>query len=370
MTTDFESKIRQAASRNAELLQILADTDNATPDLANQIAYIKDLETQYTENHTKIRKSKYKREKEFHDHEKYRDSVMRRFAYKALGKQEEFTERAKKEEQEYFQALQEEHQAQETEKNLDAMLNDAKRLRRELETKSQQNQAAQAELDGIYHSIFEGPTPGFPEEDAREGDVAAALQVYQDQRRVADAKNQSVRHLVEAERQLAISKRSMQEALSASRMDMFGGGNMADMMERSALHKAEMAISQARMHVLQAQMQMPEVRDLHGVNIAQGNIMSDVFFDNIFTDIEFHEKIHASNTEVIKCDRNLKQELQLARNRAQEQQRILTEKEKGLHVARRALQSARAQVFERVVGGSSMASQPSVPNEAPPAYKA
>lgn len=370
MASTVESKIREVAPRNAELLQILADTDSAIPDCANHVQFIKDLEKEYHDIQSRIRQATRSREKESADHAKYRDSVMRRFAFKVSGNREKFDERAKKEEEEYFQALQVETQQKEMFKNLEEQLNEAKRVRRELEVKAEQNRSAQEALDNIYHGIFKGPTPGFPEEDAREGDVAAALRVYQETRQITETKSQAVRHMKEATLQLATAKRSMQEALSASRHDMFGGGSMWDMMERNALHKAEMAIATARTSVIQAQALMPEVRDLPVVDIAHGNLMSDVFFDNIFTDMAFHDKIHASVAMVDKCDKALNQEVQLALGRENDYRQNLATKEKNLQVARQALQKARQDAFERVLSGGASQPQDARLPEAPPAYAA
>jgi hypothetical protein len=72
---------------------------------------------------------------------------------------------------------------------------------------------------------------------------------------------------------------------------MFGGGAMMDMMERSALADAQRQADTARMLVAQARQLQPMIGDLARLDMPQGNIMSDVFMDNIFTDAHFHRKI-------------------------------------------------------------------------------
>ncbi|CCF47033.1 hypothetical protein CH063_15588, partial [Colletotrichum higginsianum] len=102
MSSDLESKIRQAAVRNRELLAVLADTDNAIPDLTQQRRLIADLDHQLQQSDKNVRALDARRKKELKDHEKYRDSVMRRFVHKAVGKRDKFDEKAAREEREYF----------------------------------------------------------------------------------------------------------------------------------------------------------------------------------------------------------------------------------------------------------------------------
>jgi len=79
---------------------------------------------------------------------------------------------------------------------------------------------------------------------------------------------------------------------------MFGGGAMTDMMERNVLSSAEGYASQAQILVQQAMMASPQVQPIGEISIAHGSIMSDVIFDNIFTDMAFHDKIKASARNV------------------------------------------------------------------------
>jgi len=118
MSSDLESKILQAAVRNRELLAVLAETDNAIPDLTQQRRLIADLDRQLQQSDRALGALEARRKKELREHEKYRDSVMRRFVHKAVGKRGKFDERAACEEREYFDALQEEHREKELNGNL------------------------------------------------------------------------------------------------------------------------------------------------------------------------------------------------------------------------------------------------------------
>jgi hypothetical protein len=80
--------------------------------------------------------------------------------------------------------------------------------------------------------------------------------------------------------------------------------------------------------------------------------MSDVFFDNIWTDMAFHEKIKASNAEVARCAAELDRDALDARSRRSRLLEELHQQEKRLEADRVALQQAREAAFARVTGGT------------------
>lgn len=368
----LEDKIKNTSDRNAELLNILHQTDSSIPDLEAQKGHVADLEKQVAQAAERLKQIGYRRKQELREHERYRDSVLRRFAFKIGGKVDKFEARAAKEEREYFDVLQEEHQADVMKKNLDEMLADARTVRAELEVKAATHVEAQRDLDSLYESIFTGPSPGFPEEDKRERETSGALQVYQEARSRAEAEGKVVGILTQAQTRLNGALMSMEDALHASRRDMYGGGTFSDMIERNALNQAENLVRQAKMLVAQAQRVSPMVRPLPPVNIAQGNLLGDVFFDNIFSDMAFHEKIQQSNLEVRHCSQSLNIDLMSATQRHMELLREADLKNEVVRQARVRLQRAREAAFQRVSGGAASSSPAAAvdvpPPEGPPPY--
>ncbi|KAL7954563.1 hypothetical protein V8C34DRAFT_294038 [Trichoderma compactum] len=357
-----EDKIRSAAARNHELLGVLSVTDHAIPDLKNQTSYIADLESQVKKNAAKLTILKSKHAVELREHENYRDSVVRRFVYKIGGKKDKFEARAAKEEREYFDVLQEEHRETEVKKNLESALAQARQAAAELEAVVERHKTAQQELDSLYNDIFSGPTPQFSEEDEREQACTSAQANYQEARMRAESQFQAIKMLEQAKQRMANALKAMQDALSASRLDMFGGGTMADVMERNALSQAEVQLSQARMDMMNAQRMDPAIKELPAVKISHGSLVGDVLFDNIFSDMDFHNKIKRSNAEVDRCAQVLKQEIQGVQQRHQGAEAEVKEWERHLKDARAALQTAREMAFERTLNGSG--------GELPPAYSA
>ena len=342
----LDTRIQQAAAKNKELLRILAETDHAAPALAQQNRLVADLQTELAESDRRVQEMDRRRLKEFKEHEKYRDSIMRRFAYKATGQRAKFEAKAEKEEKEYFEALQLEHREKEMNGNLREQLAAAQQVVRDLAAQVDRHAAAQQELDRLYDSVFSGPTPEMPEEDERERVMTAAAQAYQDVRGRAEAEAMALSQLGDAQRRMGTAMNCMQDALSASRADMFGGGTFTDLMERNALQRAETEIQAARMSVLQARRLSPKVPELPMPNINHGNLMRDVFFDNIFTDMAFHDEIKASAARVDRAATFLNGAVAEAEARHRDLDAELGRKEKELRDARSALQKLRETAFE------------------------
>lgn len=348
--SSITTQIQAAAPRNRELLSILSETDHAPPSLEQQRRLIADLESELASTTRQIQSLDRRREKELKEHVQYRDSVMKRLAYKVGRKTDKFEARAAKEERDYFDVLQEEHRAKDQEKSLRALREDALRERDGLEAMAARHAQAQRDLDGLYDSIFQGPTPEFPGEDERERRAGDALQAYHDARVRAEAEGQAVGSLTDASRRLRDAMIHIEEALSCSRMDMFGGGGISDMMERNALQNAERKVSEGYWLVSQAQRMSPAVHPLPRIGIAQGSIMSDVFFDNIFTDMAFHDKIKTSREELVRATGVLGAQLKAAGERQQALDREAKDKALALETSRTELQKAREEIFESTVG--------------------
>ncbi|KAI1134491.1 hypothetical protein F5Y05DRAFT_206529 [Hypoxylon sp. FL0543] len=360
------NKIKEAAPRNRELLTILSETDHAPPTLEQHRRFINDLNNELTTIQRRIAVLDKQRLKEFKEHKKYRDSVMKRFAYRVSGKTDKFEAKAEKEEQEYFAVLQQERQAKEQEENIREMRSKALEVQSDLEADAIRHAEAQQELDNLYDSIFQGPTPAFPEEDRSEQNTEIALQAYHDSRVSVEAESQVISLLTEANERLRKALIYTNEALSHSRMDMFGGGTFSDFMERNALDKAESQVGQMISLVRQAQRISQHVRNLPSVSIAHGNLLGDVFFDNIFSDMIFHERIKDSWSDLQRAQESLRDQIGLANSRYQVAEQNMNAHAAALKLAREELQRARERIFERITSGNQ--DERTIPTEDPPPY--
>lgn len=96
-------QIRDYLNWHTNLYAILDETASAPANLTQHNAFIKDLEEKVSDVATRIGKLESAREKEFKEHESYRDSNFKKLAYKVGGRKDKFELRKEKEEQEYYE---------------------------------------------------------------------------------------------------------------------------------------------------------------------------------------------------------------------------------------------------------------------------
>jgi hypothetical protein len=279
---------------------------------------------------------------------RYNESVTRRFLYKATGQKEKFAVKADKEEKEYFEALRSEHQAQDEREKLSRQMAEAQAGKVQLEPDASTHQGAQKDLDALYQSVFAGDTPGFPEEDTQEGVVQGVQERYQQLESTLKAEEQTLALLTQAAKVMAIAQNQVQEALSYSTGDIFGGGAVWDYLERSALGRAEMATHECYRLTQQAQALSSLVTPLPQISIAQGSIITDVFFDNIFTDLAFHQKIQASAVDLQRAAAVLRHNVQASQQRSADSKTQMTQVSEWLAEERKQLQKIRGEIFSRL----------------------
>jgi hypothetical protein len=211
-----EAQIQEASSKNAQLLAILARTDYAKPALKKQNEFIRDLQTASAANKQHVDRLTKNLAKEQKEHESYKDSVMKRFAFRATGQKEKFAARAEKEEREYFDAVNAEQQGRQEGQNIAKQLEEATIVRKELEPQVDEHDRAQQDLDSLYNSIFAGQTPSFPEEDQQENVVRQAWEKYQKLESDLRWQQQVQQVLAQAQTAMNAALGSVDRALSAS----------------------------------------------------------------------------------------------------------------------------------------------------------
>ncbi|PVH93930.1 hypothetical protein DM02DRAFT_732817 [Periconia macrospinosa] len=350
----IQDRIQEASSRNATLLSKLHETDSSPSQLYQQIQYINELETQIHHTSTHCLELKKKTNIELQEHKKYSESTFRRFAHKASGRKERFAEKAAKEERDYFEAIQEQKSAEDKLSYLYHLKTEAETAKHQYEVDSQKHEQYQADLDALYNSIFSGHTPGFPEEDEREQESAAANQHIQELHRVLEHERHILFLLRQTSGKLSETRGHLESAHDLSNMDMFGGGSTASMMKRNYLEKAESSLAQVRMLQDSIKQFNPSLADLGTTSIASGSIWTDVVFDNIFTDMDMHQRIKDSEAQVdragVKCG------LLVKRQEAREKEVLETIRNANerLKESRFRLQEAREEAFRRVLGGEDI----------------
>lgn len=370
--TSIQSKVHEVASQHAQLLQGLAETDHAPSQLQQQDAYLKDLKAQEASTSKRVEDLRKKTNLELKDHKKYSESTFRRFAHKASGRKERFAEKAAKEEREYFDAIQEQKTAEDELAYVRQLKAEAEVQRQKFDSDTSRHNHLQQQLDQLYNSVFAGQTLEFPEEDRKEEACNTASQHVQSVHQDLERERHVLFLLRQTSTKLSEARNYLDDAHGMSQWDMFGGGTMASMQKRNLLERAESSIQQVRMLQQQLQQVAPHLPSLGQLNIASGNIWGDVVFDNIFSDMEMHDKIKDSEAQVDRAGHKCGG---LVRESEQREQRLLADVRDAndkLKEARIELQQAREMAFKGVLEGYNgvqhQAYQP--PTGAPPGYEA
>jgi hypothetical protein len=350
----IQAKIQSAAQRNATLLQALQETDSAPSQLEQQNAYIADLDRQITSTTKRANTLKSKTASELKDHEKYRDSTMRRFAHKATGRKEAFASKAAKEEKEYFDAMQAQKSAEDELTYLQHLRSEALTARAEYQASTDRHKDLQAHLDQLYNSIFAGPTPDFPAEDTAESAVSSCNQHLGNLNQGLEREKHILFLLGQIVTKLSSARDELSNARDMSHLDMFGGGTMSSMKKMNYLERAESLMQQVRM--LQDQLSHMEagVQSLGDTMIDVGSIWSDVVFDNIFTDMDMHDKIKGSMAQVWDAMQQGKEIIKGREEVLKSMQQEVHGAEGRLKEARMQLQNVREETFAKVLGGQGM----------------
>lgn len=371
MATAIEDRIRQNVIQNERLLKILSETDYVVSALQQNNSYIATLKMQIAEQEKTLQQVTLKRTKEYKDHQKYRDSHMRKFAYRLTGKKDQFDTKATTEEREWLDAVQLELQTKNALEQLKVELEDAQVTNAELQSVSSRKEQAQVDLDNMYNSIFEGPTTSIPAEDEKEFAVTKAESDFNEVQLQLSTEKQAHGLLLEAEKFLTMARRDIQNALSSNMADMWGGGVWAQMSEQNALGRAQQNVGSVEMLMNQAQRLHPDVQHPGGAMIARFDFWSNVAFDNIFSEMDLRQRIRNSEMQLESVRTNLQGEIRSANERIAKKQAEANAAKQVVNGKRVELQKVRENVFDSVVRGLPVATVggvASAPDGAPPSY--
>ncbi|KAJ3881407.1 hypothetical protein F5051DRAFT_397180 [Lentinula edodes] len=355
MSTSTLSQIRSSASYHLSLLQTLESLQYAPSALNQQSKYLRDLQAELASVQKEVKQLGEKTKKERKEHEELRDSTTRRLAARLKGKSglEKFEAKKEKEEREYVVALENEMRERGKQTMLENMIEEARKVKSDLEEKSNRLELTKKELSNLYHQVFDGPTLEFPRDDVLERELASAQATYDRVQAVLNSHSQAVNLLGQADKMLGMSLKKMDEALGYSTWDIYGGGSISDMMERDALANSAVYAAKAEMLLNQARSTSGDVQTIGPLRVHDISLFGDVFFDNVFSDIRAHHKIQSNRDELAAAHKRLKGQLRAARQRAQLAGADVVEASEVLTECNKELERYRREVFLRSSGGES-----------------
>ncbi|KAF3936788.1 hypothetical protein ABW19_dt0203275 [Dactylella cylindrospora] len=343
-------RIFAAADTHASLLSQMADLEHAPFTLEQQQLYLDDLKETLTSLKKELEDLRTVTSKERKLHQDLRDSFARRYAHKLTGRSDKFVSMIEKEEREFLDALQTQRAAEAKEKYLEETIAETEARVKELSVQNTQYEALREQAKQLYKQVFQGPTLEFPEEDQMEVAVQNAKEGFAEAQARYDADVEAEKILKKAERIVGKAFDFCQNALGASTFDLWGGGQVADLMERDSLSRAQACLSQAQMLLTQAVGLQSLIGPFPEVAVTQGHVLGDVIFDNPLSDYKFREKVLGTNMEMHKLHRAVKIELQRQKLRALDAKNELGNAKTQLAAARAELDKVRREVFEEVTG--------------------
>lgn len=224
------------------------------------------------------------------------------------------------------------------------------------------NKQAQAELDQLYASIFDGPTPQFLTEDRRE-----------DAFRNARAKrNDSVQALREQKEALSLSKGchlSLQRAF-----DLTMRATLCEVRTQCvppSWWQAKQAYLDARRHMVRARSEQPQINKLGGEVLTWEELACDVA-QGVFPTLAEHPGLEFAKAQLQQALGETDEQLNGQEQRVRHAEKQLEDDERKVEVERSLLQRFRSEAFETLAGCRRPCARQSkhlqVTDEAPPVY--
>ncbi|KAJ9111334.1 hypothetical protein QFC20_002625 [Naganishia adeliensis] len=345
----MSEEISARAAEHDALLRSIEAVDYAPPTLKQVQVQLKQNQAQLADDIKKLKALEAATKKEYAEWIAIRDRTHKRIWTKIShprSNKEILSSKEQKEEREYLDAFAEEHKLRAEKEALEAQVREMEDEIKSLTQIAREHTRLRNELMRLYETVFGGPTPAHPEEDQAEQAYKSAQEAYDKIQGEITNESRAFALLQQADRTMIGAARSLAQAEDASTWDMFGGGAMMDMMERSALSEAQRQADTARMLVMQARTLQPAIQELAMLDMPQGNLMSDMFFDNIFIDMAFHQKIQAAVARSRQVHQSLRSVL------AQSQSHLATLKTHGataeaeLNRSRKRLEDVRKEIMQ------------------------
>ncbi|KAH7232871.1 hypothetical protein BKA59DRAFT_427309 [Fusarium tricinctum] len=363
-------RIRAAAAEREQLLSVITATDDTAANLTQlklDIAALKnpcyDAHALYSELNARIERE----QKEFED---LRDSRTQK-----LFGGSKYKDKLTKEENDVTELLEWQAKADKARKELDVKLDEMKELRQKLEHMVEQRIQALNDLDNLYVSVFNGPSPGHAEEDKLEAQVKAAKEIFNPIQNSYSQVASVVNYITMARARVTFAAGSAAKALKISESDIFDlkagasiranrnfNSAVADRQEREHLNWVRRSLAEASQFLAMAHEFDPEVDGFVMPKVADGKSVAgrlDDWINTPVTDYFFHREIQVTAEGIVMAGAIVDEQLRFA----EEKKKVWTEKRdaagKDLKQAREELHQLRARLFENAVNGERASTVPS-----------
>ncbi|THU79482.1 hypothetical protein K435DRAFT_875419 [Dendrothele bispora CBS 962.96] len=331
--------IVENASRHTKLLSSLADLEDAPRQLAEISAVISELQGQVEESEAKVEKlaEKTKQERTRADNNEKFGSTFK--FWKGKSKSSDGTQKRS-----FAEAMQDEMRERDKLAGLQRALTSAREQKPDILGRVHEYEDLDAQLDALYGLVFSGPTPGYPQEDALEQQVAAARSVHQRVQADLETETETLELLVRAEKTMREAHSKLKDAIYwATALAMLAGGRSAEVKEASALQNAHALARKAELEYNEAKMKSSQVKFLERSKLAR-EIPQRREGDNTF-----HEDLTKLSNELTETQSQFSTERKAAYVRVASQNMMAKQAEQALNEYRKELNAARREIFEEII---------------------
>ncbi|ORX95571.1 hypothetical protein K493DRAFT_351443 [Basidiobolus meristosporus CBS 931.73] len=324
-------------------LSILANAKNI---YHAETVHIENLKTAIEQRKQNIARLQKISKKELKDVQKLERFSLSKLKAKLKG---DLEQRKAKEQREFLAALENENSEKAALEGLEIQLNESTAKWHQAASDSKRHETLEKELANLYSKTFDGPTPDFPKEDVYESQLNQALQTYNQVSSELNVMSQVKVHIYRAEENLRGALVRMQSALSSATFDMFTHSSFIDAVKYSDLGAARNLAASAQAHIDQARRLLPTIPHIGSLDVTQGSMLVDVFFDNLLTDMLVRNQIQESYSSLCVSHSNLQSIqqwiIQMTGNLERAHQEVSSE----LKLKRRNLNEERHNIFESIM---------------------
>ncbi|RFU25187.1 hypothetical protein B7463_g11151, partial [Scytalidium lignicola] len=349
--------ILAAASENSALLVQLSSTSEAPSLLQAHNIRLSHLREAVTSQTTVIDKLKEDVDANSKRHKKFRNSITRRFFYRAINNRDKFESKASNAEQDYFSTLTARSKAEERLENLRRDYNEAVQAQKPLEAAAKEHEEAHGKIDTLYDKLFRGPTPGFVTEDQRENAYYAARKTNEQTKQRILGARRAVRVLEVAESSVNRAKIQLESARRDAHDSWLFLSDTILGLRRSdeRLSHALLAVNRAKEHLKPLSPEMLSIKHTIVADLGASTSINETFFSKS----GILAAIVASLERLSDTMERIKKFIEMAKEREKQGLGEIKVTARKLEDSRQELEFHRKSIFEKVAGFG----------EAAPAYK-
>lgn len=346
------SSIVKSADQNRKIVETLHQTEYAKEDLERQEAVVDELHSKVHQLDGQAKTVTATSEKASKKAESIRESNVRKLLYKVACREPAFEAKKELKADKSRDAAQEEKRVRVELDGARKELDEAQKTKEGLQKDNGRNDEARKEQKELYEKIFDGDTPDFPEEDEKEEEVKRKLEAHRDGQKQLEAEKKALDLLFWAKSEFNVALHAGKSAQNASRFDMAGGGALTDLAERRELKKTQEHVNKAQQFLREARDLSKSgcIQQLSDTKVADGHVVGDVLFDNIFSDYSFHQNIKESMAEIREVADRVKSIIKdqtVAVTSLEDESKAAKAQ---VAAARNELRKERMAIFERVAG--------------------